>query len=143
MPRMDHNNTLVPPADKELVLRVLPMPADANYNGDIFGGWIMSQIDLGGAVLPARHSGGRVTTVAVDQFVFKQPVRIGDLLSLYCKIIRVGRTSMTVDVEVWAERFWQRDETGCNVVIKVTEALLTYVAIDRAGNKRQVPPLPV
>lgn len=131
-----------PPPGKELVLRVLPMPSDANYNGDIFGGWIMSQVDLGGAVLPARHSGGRVTTVAVKEFVFKEPVQIGDLLSIYAAITRVGRTSMTVSVEVWAERFRERDETGCNLDVKVTEAELTYVAIDRHGNKRTVPPLP-
>ena len=122
------------PADKELVMRVLPMPADSNVNGDIFGGWIMAQVDLAGSVLPARIAKGRITTVAVNQFVFKQPVSIGDLLSFYATVTRVGRTSITVRVEVVAER----DPENLHVV-KVTEANLTYVAIDKEGKPRQVP----
>ena len=88
------------PSDRQLVMRVMPMPADANGNGDIFGGWIMAQVDLAGAVLPMRIAKGRIATVAVNQFVFKQPVSIGDLLSFYATIERVGRTSITVNVEV-------------------------------------------
>ena len=84
------------PDDRQLVLRVMPMPADANGNGDIFGGWIMAQVDLAGAVLPARIAKGRIATVAVNQFVFKQPVSIGDLLSFYAKVERIGNTSVTV-----------------------------------------------
>ena len=126
------------PQDKELVLRVIPMPADCNANGDIFGGWVMSQVDLAGSVLPLQHSRGRTVTVAVNQFIFKQPVRVGDILSFYAKLVRVGNTSMTVDVEVIAERLSKQ-----GAFIKVTDATLTYVAIDEEGKPRQVPPLPV
>jgi acyl-CoA thioesterase YciA len=122
------------PDDRQLVLRVMPMPADANGNGDIFGGWIMAQVDLAGAVLPARIAKGRIVTVAVNQFIFKQPVSIGDLLSFYAKVERIGKTSVTVNVEVYAER----DPANLHVV-KVTEANLTYVAIDRDGKPRQIP----
>jgi acyl-CoA thioesterase YciA len=122
------------PADKELVLRVLPMPADSNANGDVFGGWIMAQVDLAGSVLPARIAKGRITTVAVNQFIFKQPVSIGDLLSFYATVERVGNTSITVRVEVYAER-----NPADVQVVKVTEANLTYVAIDRDGKPRQIP----
>jgi acyl-CoA thioesterase YciA len=117
----------------ELVLRVMPMPADANGNGDIFGGWIMAQVDLAGSVLPARIAKGRITTVAVNQFVFKQPVSVGDLLSFYAEVVRVGRTSVTVRVEVWAER-----NPADPQVVKVTEANLTYVAIDDHGQPRPI-----
>jgi acyl-CoA thioesterase YciA len=122
------------PSDKELVMRVMPMPADSNMNGDIFGGWIMAQVDVAGSVLPSRISKGRVTTVAVNQFVFKQPVSIGDLLSFYATVERVGNTSITVRVEVYAER-----NPADVQVVKVTEANLTYVAIDRDGKPRQIP----
>ena len=122
------------PTDRELVMRVMPMPADSNPNGDIFGGWIMAQVDLAGAVLPARISKGRVATVAVNQFVFKQAVSVGDLLSFYAKVERIGKTSVTVNVEVYAER----DPANLHVV-KVTEANLTYVAIDREGKPRLIP----
>ena len=122
------------PADKELVLRVIPMPSDANFNGDIFGGWIMAQVDMAGSVLPVRIAKGRVTTVAVNQFIFKQPVSIGDLLSFYSTVERIGNTSITVRVEVYAER-----NPSDIQVVKVTEANLTYVAIDREGKPRQIP----
>jgi len=116
---------------RELVMRVMPMPADANGNGDIFGGWIMAQVDLAGSVLPARISRGRIATVAVNQFIFKQPVSVGDLLSFYAQVTRIGRTSITVHVEVFAER-----NPANPHVVKVTEANLTYVAIDREGKSR-------
>ncbi len=122
------------PTDRELVMRVMPLPADSNANGDIFGGWIMAQVDLAGAVLPARIAKGRIATVAVNEFVFKQPVSIGDLLSFYAHVVRVGRTSITVRVEVYAER----DPANLRVV-KVTEANVTYVAIDRNGQPRPIP----
>jgi acyl-CoA thioesterase YciA len=122
------------PTDKELVMRVMPMPADSNMNGDVFGGWIMAQVDIAGSVLPARLSRGRVTTVAVNQFIFKQPVSIGDLLSFYATVERIGNTSVTVRVEVYAER-----NPSDIQVVKVTEANLTYVAIDKDGKPRQVP----
>ena len=122
------------PDDRQLVLRVMPMPADANGNGDIFGGWIMAQVDIAGAVLPSRIAKGRIATVAVNQFIFKQPVSISDLLSFYAKVERIGRTSVTVNVEVYAERNPANLE-----VVKVTEANLTYVAIDRDGQPRLIP----
>ena len=122
------------PDDKELVLRVMPLPADSNANGDIFGGWIMAQVDLAGAVLPSRIAKGRIATVAVNQFVFKQPVSVGDLLSFYAEVVRVGRTSVTVNVEVYAER-----NPADPQVVKVTEANVTYVAIDRNGQPRIIP----
>ncbi len=126
------NPALAAPAHpRELVLRMMPMPADANANGDIFGGWIMAQVDIAGSVLPSRVSRGRVTTVAVNEFIFKQPVSVGDLLSFYAQVTRIGRTSITVHVDVVAER----DPTNPQVV-KVTEANLTYVAIDSAGKPR-------
>ena len=122
------------PEDRQLVMRVMPMPADANGNGDIFGGWIMAQVDLAGAVIPARIAKGRIATVAVNQFVFKQPVSMGDLLSFYAKVERIGRTSVTVNVEVFAER-----NPADLHVVKVTEANITYVAIDGAGRPRPLP----
>lgn len=123
------------PLDKELVLKVIPMPADCNANGDIFGGWVMAQVDLAGSVIPARYAGGRMATVAVNEFIFKQPVRVGDILSFYSELTRIGRTSMTVKVEVYAERFGSQGS-----YIKVTEASVTYVAIDDQGQPRPVPP---
>lgn len=123
------------PTDEELVLKVIPMPADCNQNGDIFGGWVMAQVDLAGAVVPARVAGGRIATVAVKEFIFKQPVRVGDILSFFAKITRLGRTSITVKVEVYAERFRAQGH-----YIKVTEAQLTYVAIDDLGRPRDLPP---
>ncbi len=122
------------PHDRELVLKVIPMPADVNANGDIFGGWVMAQVDLAGAVLPARHVRGRMATVAVNQFIFKQPVKVGDILSFFAHITRVGTTSITVQVEVFAERFSTQGR-----YVKVTEASLTYVAIDAEGKPRPVP----
>jgi acyl-CoA thioesterase YciA len=122
------------PSGAELVMRVMPMPADANGNGDIFGGWIMAQVDLAGAVLPARIAKGRIATVAVNEFIFKQPVSIGDLLSFYAHVTRIGNTSVTVHVEVYAERNPAKLQ-----VVKVTEANVTYVAIDRNGAPRPLP----
>lgn len=122
------------PDEAELVLRMIPMPADANANGDIFGGWIMAQVDLAGAVLPVRLARGRVATVAVKEFVFKQAVSVGDLLSFYARVTRVGNTSISVHVEVYAER-----NPADPQVVKVTQADLTYVAIDEQGQPRTVP----
>ena len=127
---------LTPPElhpDMELVMRVMPMPKDANGNGDIFGGWIMSQVDLAGCVLPGRVSRGRVTTVAVNEFIFRNAVSVGDLLSFYARVERIGNTSVTVHVEVWAER-----QPANPILVKVTEAKATYVAIDRDGRPRPV-----
>jgi len=122
------------PTHQELVLKVIPMPADCNPNGDIFGGWVMAQVDLAGAVLPARHVKGRFATVAVNEFIFKQPVRVGDILSFFSCVTRFGNTSITVQVEVFAERINRQGQ-----YIKVTEATLTYVAIDAEGRPRPIP----
>ncbi|MCE2879462.1 MAG: acyl-CoA thioesterase [Comamonadaceae bacterium] len=115
-------------------MKVIPMPADVNANGDIFGGWVMAQVDLAGSVLPARHVKGRMATVAVNEFIFKHPVRVGDILSFYSNVQRIGRTSITIQVEVYAERY---DAQGN--YMKVTQANLTYVAIDEQGRPRPIP----
>ena len=122
------------PCPHELVLKVIPMPADCNANGDIFGGWVMAQVDLAGSVLPARYIRGRMATVAGNEFVFKQPVGVGDLLSFFAHITRIGRTSLMVEVEVYAERFADQGRH-----FKVTEARLTYVAIDADGRPKALP----
>jgi len=120
---------------KQPTLRVMPMPADLNQNGDVFGGWVMAQVDVAGAIPAMRRARGRVATVSVNSFLFKQPVSVGDIVSLYAEIVRIGRTSITVSVEVYAERNYANPLT-----VKVTEAQLTYVAIDTIGQKRDVPP---
>ena len=122
------------PEGKEPVLRVMPMPADANHHGDIFGGWIMAQVDLAAGTLASARARGRVATVAVNSFLFKQPVFVGDLLSFYADIVRVGNTSITVGVEVYAQRNPADIE-----VIKVTEATLTFVATGPDRRPRTVP----
>jgi acyl-CoA thioesterase YciA len=109
------------------------MPADANHTGDIFGGWIMSQVDLAGSVSAVRLAQGRVATVAVNSFVFRQPVLVGDLVSFYAEVLKVGRTSITVGVEVYAQRRPDKD-----LCVKVTEATLTYVAVDDNRQPRVV-----
>src|SRR5271156_4946412 len=119
---------------KNPTLRVVPMPADANQNGDIFGGWVMSQVDIAGSVPAARRARGRVATGAGNSFLFKQPVLIGDLVSFYAEITHAGRTSVTVDVQVYAQR-----NPGEMVCVKVPEASLTYVAV---GPDRRSRPLP-
>lgn len=121
--------------EKMPTLRVMPMPADLNQNGDVFGGWVMAQVDVAGAIPAMRRARGRVATVSVNSFLFKQPVSVGDIVSLYSEIVRIGQTSITVNVEVYAERNYAEMLT-----VKVTEAQLTYVAIDLNGHKRDVPP---
>ncbi|HWT71343.1 MAG TPA: acyl-CoA thioesterase [Oxalicibacterium sp.] len=124
------------PEGKTPQLRVVPMPTDTNMNGDVFGGWIMAHVDLAGSLPAAKRANGRVATVAVNSFVFKHPVFVGDVLSIYADIVKVGNTSITVNVEVFAERNLQQAET-----VKVTEATLTYVATDDKRRPRPVPPL--
>lgn len=119
---------------REPTLRVVAMPSDANYVGDIFGGWLMGQVDVAGSIPALHRAKGRVATVAVNSFVFKQPVQIGDVLSFYAELQRIGNTSVTINVEVYAER--GRADTK---VVKVTEAALTYVAIDSDGKPRPIP----
>jgi len=120
--------------DKHPVLRVMPMPADVNPNGDIFGGWIMSHVDIAGSILAQSRARGRVTTVAVNSFTFKQPVLVGDVVAFYGEVVRVGTTSLTVNIEVYTQR--NPDDV---VTHKVTEASLVYVAIDTQGRPRRVP----
>ena len=121
------------PEGKEPALRLVPMPADENQHGDIFGGWIMSQVDIAGSIAAVRLAKGRVATVAVNSFAFKQPVFVGDLVSFYAEVVRVGRTSITVNVEVFAQRRPERE-----IAVKVTEATLTYVAVDENRRPRVV-----
>ena len=121
------------PEDKQPALRVMPMPVDLNPAGDVFGGWIMSMADIAGAVPARRISRSRVVTVAVNEFVFKQPVSVGDLVSFYAEVTTVGKTSITVKVEVFAQRNPENP-----VIVFVTEATLTYVALDAQGRKKLI-----
>ena len=121
------------PPGKQPTLRVVPMPADSNSSGDIFGGWVMSQVDIAGSIPAIVASKGRVVTVAVNSFVFRQPVLVGDVVSLYAEIIRIGRTSITVGVEVYSQR-----NPAAPECVKVTEATLTYVAVDKERRPRVV-----
>ena len=120
--------------DRQPVLRVVPMPCDVNSRGDIFGGWVMAQVDIAGSIPAMRRARGRVATVAVNAFHFKQPVSVGDVVSFYAEVTRVGTTSITVDVQVYAAR-----NPAAPVVVKVTEATLTYVSLNADGSKRVVP----
>jgi len=129
------DETTVLPKDKDPALRVIPMPSDASHTGDIFGGWIMSQVDLAGSIPAVRLARGRVATVAVNSFVFRQPVFVGDVVSFYADVVKVGRTSITVDVTVYAQRRPELEQC-----VKVTEAVLTYVAVDNDRRPRVVSP---
>lgn len=129
------NRTNGSPRNGQPELRVVPMPADLNPAGDVFGGWIMAQADIAGGIVAHRRARGRVATVAVESFLFKQPVSVGDVVSFYVDLVRVGRTSITVAVEVHAER-----NPSDPVTVKVTEATFTYVALNADGTKRPVPP---
>ena len=129
-----NQHTVTLPPGRTPVLSVVPMPSDSNQHGDIFGGWIMSQVDIAGGVIAARRARGRVATVAVNAFTFKQPVMIGDVVLFYAEVVKIGHTSITVDVEVFAQRNPAILET-----VKITEATLTYVATDESRRPRQVP----
>jgi acyl-CoA thioesterase YciA len=119
--------------DAHPALRVVPMPADLNAFGDVFGGWVMAQVDIAGAIPAMKRARGRIATVAVNSFLFKQPISAGDVVSFYAEVVKVGTSSITVDVQVYAERHPENP-----ITVKVTEARLTYVALDAAGNKRAV-----
>jgi acyl-CoA hydrolase len=134
----DHRGSLEIPPDAQLALRVMPMPADLNPAGDVFGGWVMSMVDIAGALPAIRRARSRVVTVAVNSFAFKQPVSVGDIVSFYGEVVAVGRSSLTVDVHVVAER-----NPAAPEVVKVTEARLTYVAVDADGTKRLIGPAEV
>ena len=119
----------------ELALRTLAMPADTNPHGDIFGGWLISQMDIAGGITANARARGRVATVAVTGFTFHKPVLVGDVVCCYADIRKIGRTSITIGVEAWVLR---RDESSDR--IKVTEGVFTFVAIDDDGSPRSVPP---
>lgn len=120
-----------PHPEGDLVMRTLAMPADTNANGDIFGGWIVSQMDLGGCIIAKRYAQNRVVTVAIEGMSFLNPVQVGDIISCYAKLLKVGRTSMRIAVETWVERHLAA------TWFKVTEGVFTYVAIDE--HRRPVP----
>lgn len=120
----------------ELTIRTIAMPADTNANGDIFGGWLMSQMDSAGGMTTVQRCGGRVVTVAVDAMVFHRPVKVGDILCVYTEMLKVGRTSMRVGIEAWVRRFNGGEHE------RVTEGEFTYVAIDGEGRPRPVDPQP-
>ena len=129
----EHMLTALP--QREPTLRVVAMPGDCNYTGDVFGGWVMAQVDIAGSIPATSRARGRVVTVAVNSFVFKQPLFMGDVVSFYAEIMKVGHTSITVNVEVYV----QRDPVK-PVCAKVTEATLTYVAVGDDRRPRVVPP---
>ena len=131
------NNIQLP--NRHATLRLVPMPKDTNAAGDIFGGWIMSQADIAGSIAASRRAKGRTATVAVNAFSFKAPVYVNDVVSFYTDVVKVGTTSLTVNVEVYVERGLRSPKPG--EVVKVTEAVLTYVAVDENRQKRPVPPL--
>ena len=126
-------------SNRHATLRVVPMPADTNAAGNIFGGWLMSQVDIAGSIIAIRRAQGPVTTVAVSDFRFHKPVYVGDVVSLYAEVTRTGTTSITVDVVVYVERGLRHSSID-GTVEKVAEATLTYVAIDVDYRKRPVPP---
>lgn len=125
-----------PPTDQEATVRTLAMPKDTNGLGDIFGGWLMSHADIAGAILAYRRAGGRVVTVAVNDFVFLQPVLVGDVVSFYTDVAKVGNTSVTIDVTVFCER----SDEGRTDNVKVAQAKMTYVHVGRDRRPRPVPP---
>lgn len=129
---MTHDDE-TPYPEGELSLQTVAMPADANWNGDIFGGWLVSQMDLAGAVTARRRARGRVATVAIDGMSFLRPVPIGAVVSCYCTLLEVGRSSMRIQVEVWIN-------PHSPDMAKVTEGQFTFVAIDETGRTRPVPP---
>ena len=121
------------PDNEQPVLRIVPMPADTNAHGTIFGGWVMSQVDIAGSIPAWERAQGPVVTVAVNSFIFKEPVFVGDVVSFYARVLKVGRTSITVDVEVFAQRGVPEE-----VTVRVTEATLTYVAVDNNRKPRPI-----
>lgn len=122
------------PPNIEPTIRVIAMPADTNPNGDIFGGWLLSQMDLAGGTLASRTSRGRIVTVKIDTMTFLNPVHVGDEISIYTKLLSIGRSSMKIDIAAWR----RTRESDCS--LKVTEGQFTYVAIDESGKPRAVQP---
>lgn len=123
----------------ELLLRIIPMPGDTNTNGDIFGGWIMSQMDIAGGMMAKEITGGRAATIAVDAMKFIKPVKVGDVASCYGKVTKIGKTSVTIRLEVWVKTGFRKiDIDKDRNFFMVTEASYTYVAIDHEGSKRLI-----
>jgi acyl-CoA thioesterase YciA len=122
------------PDEQDLTIRVMAMPADTNASGDIFGGWLMSQVDIAGSIVARRRAQGRTVTIAVDSFQFRKPVFVGDVVSCYARITRIGKTSLTIKVKAYAERQGKSHHSHL-----VTEADLTYVAVDEQRKPRQIP----
>ena len=133
MSELQQATTTLP--QREPTLRMVAMPSDCSYTGDVFGGWVMAQVDIAGSIPALHRARGRVATVAVNSFIFKQPLFMGDVVSFYTHIVKVGRTSITVNVEVYSQRAPAKP-----VCVKVTEATLTYVAVDEDRKPRVVPP---
>ena len=131
---MENQQAQVKLPPREPTLRVVAMPSDCNYTGDVFGGWIMGQVDIAGSIPALHRAKGRVATVAVNSFVFKNPLFMGDIVSFYADIVKVGNTSITINVEVYAQR-----DPAKPTCVKVTEATLTYVAVDENRKPRPVP----
>ena len=131
----EHQQAATTLPQREPTIRVAAMPSDANYTGDMFGGWLMGQVDIAGSIPALHRAKGRVATVAVNSFVFKQPIFVGDVVSFYTRIVKVGTTSITVEVEVYAQR-----DPARPTCVKVTEATLTYVAVNDDRKPRVVPP---
>lgn len=131
--RNDSPINSVPLPNKIPTLRVVPMPSDSNVNGDIFGGWLMSQVDIAGSIPAYEASKGRLATVAINSLQFKQPIFVGDVVSFYANVTKTGRTSISVHVEVFSERRYPS-----RGIVKVTEADLTYVAINEKGEPREI-----
>lgn len=125
------------PDERDLAIRVMATPADTNPSGDIFGGWLMSQVDIAGSLIARRRAQGRIVTVAVDSFQFRNPVFVGDVISCYASITRIGKTSLTINVRAFAERQGKSHHTHL-----VTEADLTYVAVDDQRRPRVLPEEP-
>lgn len=125
--------------DGELLLRTSPMPGDTNANGDIFGGWIMSQMDIAGGMMAIEITGGRAVTIAVDAMKFIKPVKVGDIVCCYGKVMRIGNTSVAIRLEVWVKAGLLESKVDTSAFFMVTEASYTYVAVDKAGRKRLFP----
>jgi acyl-CoA thioesterase YciA len=132
-----NNSQLEPPSQSEprgeLTVRLIAMPSDTNANGDIFGGWVLSQMDQAGGIAGVERAQGRVVTIAVEAMTFIRPVRVGDVLCVYTEVERVGRTSMRIHIEAWARRFRTHHRE------KVTDAVFTFVAVDDVGRPRPIP----
>ncbi len=128
---MDKNQIKTPPCG-DIVIQTLAMPMHTNYNGDIFGGWVMSQMDMAAGIIAAKHSRKRAATVAVDSLIFHRPVKVGDAVTCYGELVKVGRTSMTIKIETWVTSRLTQDHE------KVTEGTFVFVAIDEHGRPTPV-----